>query len=59
MSELLCPLLQKSCIREECAWYAGGIQKCVVVALGVMTNQMHDMGVQAFQTYVEQEPIGT
>lgn len=53
MNEPLCPLFQKPCLKEECTWFAGGIQKCVVVALGIMVEQINNMGVQAFQAYVE------
>ncbi len=53
MNDPLCPLFQKPCIKEECAWFAGGIQKCVVVALGIMVEQINNMGVQTFQAYVE------
>ncbi|MBQ7502470.1 hypothetical protein IJT93_07115 [bacterium] len=47
-----CPLLQKPCVREECAWYAAGLNRCAVVAIGMITEKIHDMGVQAHQVYV-------
>ncbi len=53
MNNPICPLLQKPCIGDECSWFAGGIQKCVVVALGIMVEQINNMGVQTFQAYVE------
>lgn len=59
MDDLTCPLLQKLCIRDECAWYAGGIEKCVIPTLGIMLEQINNMGVQTFQTFVEHHPGNT
>ena len=53
MPEPQCPLVKGECWREECLWYAAGVHKCVVVVLGIMVNNMHDMGVQSFQQFVE------
>lgn len=50
----ICPLLQRPCTREECAWYAAGINKCAVIAIGMITEKMHDMSVEAYRVYVEQ-----
>ena len=52
MPEPRCPLIKDECWKEGCQWYASGVQKCVMVALGIMVNNMHDMGVQSFQEFV-------
>lgn len=55
-----CPLLQKECIADECEWYAGGIQRCTMVALGMLGEGVHDMWVGAYKRYVqpeEEEPV--
>ncbi|MBI3928960.1 MAG: hypothetical protein HY319_25685 [Armatimonadetes bacterium] len=48
----LCPLLQKECLRNECQWWAGGIQTCTVVALGMMLERVHDMGANAYNQWL-------
>jgi hypothetical protein len=53
MAEPKCPLNGSPCMMAECAWWAGGVQKCLVVAVGMMVNNMHDMGVQAYQKMME------
>ncbi len=52
MDEILCPLTQKPCMKAQCAWYASGIDKCAVVALGMITEKIHDMSVDAYRAYV-------
>lgn len=51
----LCPLLNKPCIEAECNWFAVGIKKCVIVALGMLSEEIHDMGVYAYEKYVKEE----
>ena len=52
--ETICPLTQKPCMRQECAWYAAGVNVCAVVALGMLTEKVHDMSVEAYKMYVAQ-----
>ncbi len=52
--ETLCPLIQKPCLRQECAWYAAGINVCGVVAVGMITEKIHDMSTEAYKMYVAQ-----
>lgn len=47
----MCPLLQKECIKEECEWFAAGVNKCSVVALGMLLERVHDMSATAYQEY--------
>ncbi len=51
----LCPLLAKECIAEECEWFAGGINRCTIVALGILNEGMHDMQVMSFDRFVKPE----
>jgi len=51
----LCPLLSKECIGDDCEWFAGGINRCTVVALGVLCEEMHDMGVMTYDRFVKVE----
>lgn len=48
----LCPLINKECVKEECEWWAGGIQKCTVVALCMLLERVHDMGATAYSEYL-------
>ena len=50
--EAICPITQKPCMRNECAWYAAGINVCAVVAIGMITEKMHDMSSDAYKVYV-------
>lgn len=51
----ICPLIQKECIKNECAWFAGKINQCAIIALGLLTEEIHDMGVFAYDKYVKEE----
>lgn len=53
MNEQNCPLLNRPCVKEECAWYAAAINRCAVIAIGMMVERIHDMSTQAYQVYVE------
>lgn len=55
----LCPLLSKECIANDCEWFAGGINRCTIVALEMLTEGLHDMGVHAYNAYLkeEEEPV--
>lgn len=54
----LCPFREKPCT-EECALFAGGIKKCAFVALAMLAEEMHDMGVFAYDKFVrELQPPG-
>lgn len=56
----LCPLLSKECIANDCEWFAGGINKCTIIALGMLCEGIHDMGVNTYNRYVkleEEEPV--
>lgn len=50
-----CPLLQKPCTQDQCAWWAVGIKKCVIVGLAVLAEEMHDMGVYAYNKFIKEE----
>lgn len=52
---LLCPLLNKLCVQKECEWFAVGINRCMIVALGMLSEEMHDMGVYSYEKYVKEE----
>lgn len=56
--EVKCPLIQGPCMKEECAWYAAGIHQCAVVAIGVITEKIHDMGTDAYKMYVAPPEYG-
>lgn len=51
----LCPILNKECIADECEWFAGGIKRCTIVALGMLNEGVHDMMVGAYNRYVSVE----
>jgi hypothetical protein len=53
MNEALCPLIKDACMKEGCLWYAEGVKKCAVVALGILVNNMHDLGVATYKQCVE------
>jgi hypothetical protein len=53
MAEAKCPLIKDICMKEGCLWYAEGAKKCAVVALGMLVNTMHDMGVVAYKKSLE------
>jgi hypothetical protein len=50
-----CPLIQNDCLRDDCEWWGGGIQKCLIVAIAMMANSMHDMGVVAYKKYASDD----
>ena len=52
--EPICPLTQKPCMREGCAWYVPSVQQCAVIAIGMVTEKIHDMGADAYKVYVAQ-----
>ncbi len=47
----VCPLIQKECLKEGCEWWAGGINKCTIIALTVLLERVHDMSATAYQEY--------
>jgi hypothetical protein len=55
----LCPLLAKECIANDCEWFAGGINRCTIVALGMLSEGIHDMGVNTYNLFIkpEEEPV--
>ncbi len=50
-----CPLIGKPCEMESCAWYAGGIRQCSMVAMAMMLEHMHDVSIFAYEKYVKEE----
>jgi hypothetical protein len=55
----ICPLLQKECVGENCEWWAAGVNRCSMIALGILAEDIHDMGVATFKQYVAlpSEPV--
>jgi hypothetical protein len=53
MAEAKCPLIKDNCMKEGCLWYAEGAKKCAVVAVGMLVNTMHDMGVTAYKKCID------
>ncbi|MCL5037547.1 MAG: hypothetical protein M1269_10615 [Chloroflexi bacterium] len=51
----LCPFREKPCT-TECALFAAGIEKCAFVALTTLTEEIHDMGVYAYDKFVRELP---
>lgn len=56
--EVKCPLTQKVCMKQECAWYAAGIDQCAIVAIGMITEKIHDMSSDAYKVYVAPPQYG-
>ncbi|MCR5661647.1 MAG: hypothetical protein K6G50_05920 [bacterium] len=52
--QVTCPLLSAPCIKEQCAWYSPGADKCAAQALGMVLENLHNIHVKAYRTYIEQ-----
>jgi hypothetical protein len=52
-----CPLLQKPCIENECAWWAGGIKKCSIIAIAMMMEHIHDFSILAFNKLAPSDTV--
>ena len=51
----LCPFREKPCT-EECALYAAGVKRCAFVALTMMAEEIHDMGVYGYDKFIRELP---